>query len=168
MSEMQHELAVICNLIKIMKENYPHQIGKTAIQKMVYLLTREKITNHRYSLYNYGPYSSDVMRALDICEYYNNIDIEWKKDIGYEISPGKNVDFGNLDPDEIGKITKTVTKYSSYNALDLSIITTALYVLDNESINSDQELVDAVIEIKPKYKNKVEKILRDSNIIPIN
>jgi len=56
-------------LVKSLKQKYPdRQIGKTVIQKMMYLLSRNGIMDFEFSMYHYGPYSSEVAGELNFAE----------------------------------------------------------------------------------------------------
>jgi hypothetical protein len=51
--------AVIGYLVKKMSEFYPgKQIGKTIVQKLIFLLVEKNIFYFRYSMFNYGHFSS--------------------------------------------------------------------------------------------------------------
>ena len=41
-------------------EDVSPQVGKTVVQKMMFLLDKKGVVNYDYSLYHYGPYSPAV------------------------------------------------------------------------------------------------------------
>ena len=84
-----HNPTLISYVIKNIKETYPEkQISKTIIQKLFYLLSRKDVVDFNYSLYHYGPYSSEVSNELNFAEEIDFILIDWIPEKGYFISPG--------------------------------------------------------------------------------
>jgi uncharacterized protein YwgA len=157
---------IIAHLIKKMGERYPNkQIGKTMVQKMLYLLTREITIDFDYSMYYYGPYSGQVVSELDFAKDIGAVEIDWIKDRGYLIKP-KEVSYEKYLTDEIrNKIDAIISKYGKFNAVELSIITTALYVKDNFGVKDDKKLMQVVASLKPQYKKNLNEILKEVNII---
>jgi len=163
-----HGPALIYYLVKKMKEKYPSsQIGKTVVQKLVYLLSRHGVGNFDYSLYHYGPYSSQVSSEITFAEEIGVLDIKWIPDKGYLISGKPTSSFRNLlsylDKKEIAKINKIIQKYGRYNATDLSIIATALFLKENFDVNDISNLTLAVASLKPQFdKNKISNLIEET------
>ena len=88
--------------MKSLKQKYPdRQIGKTVIQKMMYLLSRNGIMDFEFSMYHYGPYSSEVAGELNFAERSGIVEISWVDEKGYYIKPTNNVEeFSSLLDDE--------------------------------------------------------------------
>ncbi len=153
-----NNVAMIGYLVKELNEKYPDaQVGKTVVQKMMFLLNRMKICDFNYTLYHYGPFSSEVANELDYASDLGIVEIEWEEDKGYFIRPlEKNGTYNiELSSDSKKAIDYLVSKYGRFNAAELSIIATGYYLMDNFGIQ-DCGLPQAVHEIKPKFG--IEKI----------
>lgn len=158
-------------LVKTLHNNFSDiQVGKTLIQKMIYLLTRERKLNLDYTLYHYGPFSREVERGLDKASHFNLLNIEWRTHQGYHITATKNKHTTKEIPKEItSEIKKLVNKYGQFSANKLSIIATALYVVDHYTIQSAGELVDKIISLKPDNKPSwVKEVLHTGGVLPFS
>src|SRR5690242_13151493 len=86
--------ALIAEIVeRFHRANY--RLGKTALQKMVFLLQRSfgVDCDYSYILYTYGPYSSDVARDLDVVAGFGGAKIDYDFSFaGYEIHPGQASD----------------------------------------------------------------------------
>jgi len=161
--------AVISFLVKKLNEKYPHkQIGKTIVQKMIYLLTREKFVDYQYSMYHYGPYSSEVASDLSLCEALGMLRIDWVENKGYFITAGDNERYeGLLNEEDKNKIETIVDKYGIFDAKEISIIATALYIKENVETASDNELVKIIVSLKPECEaGLIREILVRGGVIP--
>jgi len=121
-------------LVKSLNQKYPNkQIGKTKIQKMMYLLSRNGITYFDFSMYHYGPHSSEVTGELNFAERSGIVEISWEDEKGYYINPTNKVEeFSSLvEDDEKRAIDGLVELFGGFKAVDLSLIATALYLKDN-------------------------------------
>ena len=162
------EPALIGYLVKSLREKFPNKrVGKTIIQKMVYLLVRLGVMDFGYSMYHYGPYSSGVSGELNFAENNDIVEMEWVEDAGYFITPGDGLErFEYLvTEDEKRQIDNTVKKYGKFNAGELSLIATALYLRDNFGV-SDERLTEVVHDVKEQYPvSYIRKILEQGEII---
>ena len=163
-----HNPTLISYIIKRIKETYPaKQISKTIIQKLVYLLSRKDIVDFDYSLYHYGPYSSQVTSELNFAEEIDFIVIDWIPEKGYFISPGpmysSKLLLQNTEKTERDAINEIAQKYGAYNAVELSIITTALFLKENFGVNDKSDLVEVVSSLKPQYnKERISNLLANT------
>ena len=155
-------------LVKELLEQQPgKQVGKTVVQKMVYLLTKEGVADFDYSMYHYGPYSDKVSSELNFAEESGLIEIDWKLDKGYFIRP---MDYLNkfekhVDKREKDAIRRTVEKYGEFNAVQLSFITTALFLEDRFNVESSK-LVEIVHRLKHNYAPEIiEDTLKKSGVL---
>jgi len=160
---------LISYTVKRLKEiSQDKLIGKTIIQKLLYILSRESICDFEYSMYYYGPYSREVTSALHFAEISEMLEITWLPDKGYSIVPksSKIKEFEHLlTKKEKEKIDDIVKKYSEFSATDLSLIATALYSRDKFEISEDR-LAKSVHKLKDKYSERyIEELLRKSRII---
>lgn len=155
-------------LVKRLNETYPgKQIGKTIIQKIMYLLSRSDVANFSFSMYHYGPYSSEVSGELNFAERNGIVDISWKDAEGYYINPTeKGQDFEHLLSDgEKRAVDDMVARFGKYKAIDLSLIATALYLKDNFDVEEDR-LVEAVHNAKKKFSPEyIRSILEGSGVL---
>lgn len=162
------EPALIGYLVKRLNEKYPgNQVGKTVVQKMMYLLTREGVSDFRYSMYHYGPYSSAVSGELNFAENSEIVDIDWIKEKGYSIKPGTALNkFEDLlTEDDKEKVNEISDKFGNFNAGALSLIATALFLKDNYDV-ADDELPQLVHRLKEKYDvSHISKLLKEVGII---
>jgi len=163
------EPALIGYMVKCLNEKFSsNQIGKTVVQKMMYLLTREGVGDFRYSLYHYGPYSPGVSGELNFAENSEIVDINWIEDKGYSIKPGSALSkFEDKLPEkDKEKINEISGKFGKFNAGALSLIATALFLKDNYDVEAE-ELPNLVHRLKEKYDlSYIKKILQQGGITP--
>lgn len=161
-------LQIVYLVKKLSDMSYP-QIGRTVIQKMTYLISREGLADYTFSLYHYGPYSGRASSDLDQISASGMVNVEWQGDKGYFISPEqKGIQaIEKLSPSERSEIDRVVERYHEFSAIKLSLIATALYVIDKNNVTDDEELIDVVTSLKPQYTGRVEQILREAEIIPL-
>ena len=160
--------ALVAYLVKRMSETYPDkQVGKTVIQKLLFLLTRAGVVDFDYAMYHYGPYSAQAFSELNFAEDIGAVEIVWVPNEGYFITPGDNSLEQLIDEKGKAEIHKIVEKYGAFSAVELSIITTALFVRDAFGVGSDEELVQVVASLKTQYSmNRIAHILKDSGVVP--
>ncbi|HOT06259.1 MAG: hypothetical protein A4E45_00362 [Methanosaeta sp. PtaB.Bin039] len=155
-------------LVKRLNEERPDtQVGKTIIQKMMYLLSRNGIIDFDFSMYHYGPYSSEVAGELNFAERNGIVEISWEDDKGYFIKPTNKIEKFSylLDDDEKRAVDELIERFGGFKAIDLSLIATALYLKDNFGVGDDR-LVDAVHNAKNKYSLVyIEGVLKAGGII---
>ena len=155
-------------LVKRLDEEYPDkQIGKTIIQKMMYLLSRSDVANFSFSMYHYGPYSSEVSGELNFAERNGIVDVSWKDAEGYYINPTERAgQFEHLlTGEEKRAVDDLVTRFGRFRAVDLSLIATALYLKDNFDVEEDR-LVEAVHKAKKRFSpDYIKSILTGSGVL---
>ena len=150
-------------LVKKIKMKDPKkQVGKTIIQKMMYLLARDNIVDFNYSMYHYGPYSAAVSGELNFAENTGIVQIKWVDEKGYFIDTTSKLNrFEQLiEEPEKQAINEIVTRFGSFNSIELSIIATASFLKDNFGV-SDAELASMVHQIKQNHSVEcIEDILQ--------
>jgi uncharacterized protein YwgA len=158
------DVGIICYLVRKLQGVSP-QVGKTVIQKLMYILERKNVGKYDYTLYHYGPYSSKVESLLNYAEFLKGVNVEWGVGRGYFIKPSVNVEHleKSVSEDKKKTINDIVTKVGSLTAKDLSLLSTILYVENQENISSDEELINVVRSIKPLFsieevKGKIDLI----------
>lgn len=159
--------ALIGYLVKRIKDKYPkRQVGKTIVQKMMYLLNRKDVIDFDYSMYHYGPYSSEVSGELNFAENSDIVQAKWINDKGYFIeATSKLKKFEKLITEgEKKAIDEIVERFGSYNAIELSIIATGFFLKDNFGVG-DTELVNVIHQFKQDHTIEfIESILRRAGI----
>ncbi len=159
--------AMISHLVKTISEKYPEkQVGKTFIQKMVYLLAREGTADFDYSMYHYGPYSGQVSEELDFTENIGAVEIDWAPSKGYFIKSKDTSWEQYLNEGEKRVIDELVDKYGEFSAIELSIITTSLFIRDNFDVRDKNELIHVVASLKPQPTEAwIKDILKKARVI---
>jgi uncharacterized protein YwgA len=142
------------------------QFGKTILQKMVFLLQEVYGVKcgYQYDLYTYGPFSSQLLQDLDLVETLGGVQVDSvvSKLGGYHIVPGrendalreKTKDFLQK-PDVSDAMDKLLEEFGSFNAKELELLSTIVYV-DKEMKTIGQPLTrDKMVQIvnglKPKF-----------------
>ncbi|MBO8161466.1 MAG: hypothetical protein H0Z24_07495 [Thermosipho sp. (in: Bacteria)] len=159
---------LIFYLVKKLKEKYPEkQIGKTLIQKMMYLFGESSKKDFEYTMYHYGPYSFEISEYINLSENLNLIKVNWVPNKGYYIEPESNFEInGKLTSEKLKKIEELIEKFGHFSANELAIITTALYVKKNFGIEKNEEIIRTVLSLKPNNeKDWIESILKKAKII---
>ena len=159
-------VAMVSHSVKKLSVRYPDsQIGKTIVQKTMYMLTREGVIDFNYSMYHYGPYSSQVSSEINFAENLGAVEMDWISDKGYFIKPKSDELEGVLSEDDKQAIDRVIDKYGRFNAIEISIIATALFVEDNFEVTDTEELVRVVTSLKPQYSNRIKNILKEGGVI---
>jgi len=165
--------ALITKLAIMLHKQNP-QFGKTALQKMIYLLQElYKIDcGYNFDLYTYGPFNAQLLDDLDSTEHLggvkvNRIDTSYG---GYEIIPGDKADYILKKGEKFintshtsDKISQLITDFGNFKAADLELRSTLIYVDHDLKRYYSQptqpeldEIIKVVKDIKPKFS--LEKI----------
>lgn len=176
--------AIIAELAKRLDQKSP-QFGKTALQKMIYLLQEIfKIDcGYTFELYSYGPFTSQVLHDLDFVEHLGGVEISVVNSGkgGFHIKPGEKIEFlldkgkDFLSNHLVGDaFLKLVNQFGSYSASELELRSTIIYIdreiRDQESNPPDYERIFMLVkEVKPKFSDEeIQKAideLRSKNYI---
>ncbi len=141
------------------------QFGKTAIQKMIYLLQAVYTVDYgyEYSFYTYGPYSFDLSRDLKIIEHHGGLDICFvnSETKGYIIKPGPdNHLFREKAADAIhcaeSKLDAAVNEFGAYNTRELELRSTIIYADRESQFNKIQQSRDDFIKLIHNLKPHFE------------
>jgi|GEM_PF-573656 uncharacterized protein YwgA len=158
--------AMIGYLVKALRDKHPEeeQIGKTKIQKILFLLTRKHIVDFDYSMHYYGPYSPEVSNELLVAETAGIIQSKWKDDKGFFIEKGPNEKKfeEEIEKDEISAIDEIVEVFGKYNAKKFTILATLLFLNDKKGFFSKEDLVEEVHRIKKYPVQDIREVLEDS------
>jgi hypothetical protein len=135
------------------------RLGKTALQKMIFLLQRSLGVDCDYSyiLYTYGPYSADVSRDLDIVAGLGGALVSYDFSFaGYEIHPGpSSADLRGRASAFLESISpqldRLVADFGGCTAKELELRSTVVYL--SRPGQNRQDLVTQVHEVKPHFNH---------------
>ena len=140
------------------------QFGKTALQKLIYFLQEvyDVDCGYDFSLYTYGPFTSQVLQDLDLVESIGGVKVIPKREglDGYQIEPHENDErvqqqageFLDLHSDDLDTLIK---EYGRFSAKELEMRATIVFV--EREMNRDhgsvlrEALVRVVSDIKPYF-----------------
>lgn len=178
--------ALIAELAKRLEGRCP-QFGKTALQKMVYLLQEVYHIDcgYDFELYTYGPFASKLLQDLDLVEHIDGVTVHPVNSLmgGYVINPGEKFDvvrkkgLGFLDRQDVEKaISSLVDDFGDYSAKDLELRSTIIYVqrdfMRQGRRPSADEVNHIVKQVKPKFSDHEIRAavdeLKQKNYIELN
>jgi len=165
--EKSYESRLVGYLVNRLREKEEEkQIGKTVVQKMIYLMSMESDMDFDYSMYHYGPFSKHTAGALDLAKKYGFVKMEWVPEKGYFIEPLEKFSEEALDEESKDSIDRVVDRYGKYSAIELSIIATGVYVKTNFDYGDGEELVETVSSLKSDHdKDWIREILEEEGVI---
>jgi uncharacterized protein YwgA len=149
------------------KSGRPGRLGKTAMQKLVYLLQElsGQDFGYRFHLYTYGPYEAGIMRDVSYAESLRYLALEYDPEQGYEIKPGELA--GDLASEraelqrEVGAdLNKLFATFGDLTARELELRATLVFI-DREHDGLDVNgLRERLHRIKPEYcEEEIEKAI---------
>ncbi|GAB7387454.1 hypothetical protein BSNK01_12900 [Bacillaceae bacterium] len=157
-----NNLATICSYITLKKKELP---GKKAFQKIMYFITASGVpTGLKFSIYHYGPYSSELDYSTDNLQLMGAITIE-ETAYGYKIFPGdKSEAFVEKEKEWIEKYQERMDyllEHLPEQPMALELWSTTHYVADMLKTiyeqTDEKEIVREVVRIK-KDKFSEEQI----------
>ncbi|GAV23387.1 hypothetical protein [Carboxydothermus pertinax] len=163
-----NKYGLIIYLVKELQKVSP-QIGKTVIQKMVYILTElfNVPTGYEFSLYTYGPYSSELAEDISFVAALDGIKVKSSKKFGYEIKVGSRSreiikEAESFIKDYMSNIKQAVEAFGSLTARELELRSTLIYIAVNESNLSKDGIIKKFKVLKPYFTyEEIEKALND-------
>ena len=157
-------VAILTYLVK-KGQLYRSQVGKTFIQKLMYLIGKELNRDFGYRFHFYGPYSSLVEGGLNYASFLKSVDIHWDVNHGYFIKPRKNASVFTeiLSGEEKEKIGNILDEYGGLTVQDLSIVTTAYYLQERYELSGD-DLIEAVGKMKSYDIKRIRELLEAHRI----
>lgn len=133
------------------------RLGKTALQKIIFLLQRSSGVDagYNYTLYTYGPFCADVARDLDVVAAFGGVQISHDLGCGgYAIHPGPANDeirecaaafLGGLS----NALERVVQDFGGLTAKDLELRSTIVYLAKPGMLR--KELIEQVHDVKPHF-----------------
>ena len=143
-------------------------LGKTAFQKMIFLLQRVFgfDFDYSYTLYTYGPFCADVARDLDIVAGFGGVEIAYNGVYGgCELRPGPASDElrergAGILPSVSTALDKLLADYGRATAKELELRSTIIYLASPE--RSGNEVVRLVQQAKPHFsEGQIEAARRE-------
>jgi uncharacterized protein YwgA len=131
-------------------------LGKKALQKLVYAFQRraKEARIYAFSFYNYGVYSRDLDRDVSDAARYGFVEVDFD-DVSnaYRISTGQNfrADSKLLPHAYEARYCKDLF---GKTGRELELITTIMFVCDEERITDTATIVNRVRELKPKFSKR--------------
>jgi len=160
-----HRYALVADLTRRLEGKSPW-FGKTALQKMVYILQEAFGVDcgYRFQLYTHGPFTSQLLADLDLVESFGAVRVNYVPSSGgfsgYKIAAAeknaairsKGERFLDQHRDSIDNL---VDQYGSLTTKDLELRATIIYA-DKDADRSGrsltrEELIDLVKRIKPRF-----------------
>lgn len=138
------------------------QFGKTILQKMIFLLQEAYGVKcgYQFDLYTYGPFTPQLLQDLDLVETLGGVQVNpvISGFGGYHIVPGEKNDALRKkakdfleDTTVSSAIDTLLEEFGSFNAKELELISTIVYVdRDMKTITRDK-MVQVVNGLKPKF-----------------
>jgi uncharacterized protein YwgA len=163
--------AVIAQLAQLYSKKGASNLGKTALQKLIYFLqvVHGVDLGYEYTLYTYGPFSTELVADLDTAAQMNLVLAVYDPGIGgYEIKPGESVDALQKQSREFmktvtPKLEAVFNTFRDSGAKSLELRATIVYV-DREAradqvLLDDDTLVSEVHRLKPHF---TEQVIREA------
>ncbi len=145
------------------------QFGKTALQKLVYLLqaTWGIDCGYAFNLHTYGPFTSQLLQDLDQVENMEGVSVGPLFELGgYQISPGernevlrKKAERFLKAPEVSSALDSIVEELGGFRAAELELRSTIVYVAKEMKLSQGaltrEELCKMVRDIKPRFSEMV-------------
>ncbi len=160
------------------------QLGKTALQKLVFLLQEAYNVplGYDFKFHYYGPFSSDLLGDLDYVDFLQGVSVEYEPSMGwYFIKPGpENENIIKKGDDFLKKYTSEITEvcsnFGSRTAKALELRSTLIYLskeLEREGKPSSfEELANRAKSLKPAFTlsriNRAIHDLEDKKLISLD
>jgi len=163
-SSAAQRYALIAQLTNDYFSAFGRPAGKKAVQKLFYVLQRRKreAKDYGFSFYNYGVYSHDLARDISEAERYDFLQVDFDEvNNAYSIRPSLNFKENArfvpsfYDRDDLKDVL-------CLSPRDLELITTIMFVCDEERVSNKEEIVGRVLELKPKFRDQEVR----SHILP--
>lgn len=142
MNKLTYVLNVLC------KESAP---GKKTVQKLIYLAERKGLDlGCDFSIHFYGPYSSDLDGYLHAMEANNIISID-TSGMTHRIKVQKRIRSNPLTKRESEILSQIIDVFSKKSPLELEVLTTTDYVINN-MVEGYDKTGDEVVAVVKRIK----------------
>ena len=123
-------------------------VGRSLLQKLFYILSRDDNVDAFFELFINGPYSDWVESALN--QAAESGMLTTVKENGRSIISARGGIAGHVMPNLKEKVNRCVHAYGFYGEEDLAILTTVIFLEDHGSFGPD-ELIKAVGTMNPRF-----------------
>ena len=137
-------------------EGISPQFGKTALQKLVFLLgaVYQVPCQYEYQLYTYGPYCAELAADVEYVAAMGGVKL-WQVNSGYAIKPAENAQWIKEKADDFfhrydRQLDQLITKFGTYNARELELRSTLIYLAQCEEL-TEMKLLHQLIDLKPYF-----------------
>lgn len=159
---------IVAAVVRALHPRSP-QLGKTVLQKVVYLLQdlARVPVGYRFEFYTYGPFSVELLQDLDLVEGLGGVKIHRVVSLmgGFDIVPGDRADdlirkAGDRLEGRGGNdaISQVVEDYGRLSARDLELRATIVYVvrgLERSGKAVDKKHVSKLVgNLKPRFHSQ--------------
>jgi len=157
---MSHEDCIV----GIVALNGGRLVGKTRLQKTVYLLEKRGMSvGFDFEYHNFGPFSVDVARATDFAKAEGRLDERPQQ--GFHGVPYSLFETPERAPDRLGKLSageasELLQIMGGYSAIELELAATMAFLADE----GESDVDSALIQLKPA-KATEERIARAHNLL---
>ena len=141
--------ALATYIVREIERMFPARpMGRSRLQKLFYVLSREGPVNFPFDLFMNGPYSDVVEKALALAVEVGMLTAV--KENGRSSISARGGVSGEVSPELWERANQCILAYGFYEEGDLAILTTALFLEDNDCIGPD-ELVRAVLAVNHRF-----------------
>lgn len=155
--ELLERTAVLAELTE-RRVQCQNALGKTAIQKLIYLLQEVYGVKlgYYFELYTYGPYDSDVMQDIDYAAATGILEVNYNQDRGYDITLGPQSSSLDAYRETIvsawgDQLDQLFEHFGSLSAKDLELRATLVFVFNDEPNRTREEVIQLTRDLKPKF-----------------
>lgn len=163
-----HRYALVAELAHLPEAKSPW-LGKTALQKLVYILQEVCGVDcgYRFQLYTHGPFTSQPLADLDLTESFGAVRVKFMQMpggySGYKITAAEKNDAIRARGAEFiqqhrNSIDQMAEEFGSLATKDLELRATIIYA-DRDAMHSGSSMtrddfIDLVRKIKPRFSER--------------
>jgi hypothetical protein len=156
--------ALATHIVREIERMFPTlSMGRSRLQKMFYLLSREGDVSFSFDLFMNGPYSDSVEGALGLAVESGMLTAT--KENGRSSISARGGISGEVPAELREKADQSIRAYGFYDEADLAILTTAFFLEDHNRLEPD-DLVKAVLEVNPHFDpRRICSLLDRTNVV---
>ncbi len=156
--------ALVAFMVDQIERIFPtRSVGRSLLQKLFYILSRDGNVDAFFELFINGPYSDWVESAL--IQAAESGMLTMVKENGRSIISARGGIAGHVTPNLREKVNRCIRAYGFYDEEELAILTTVIF-LEGRSSFSPDELIKAVGEMNPRFEmRRVFSLIDHSDVI---
>ena len=164
MEKGDREAALASHIVREIERTFPdRQIGRSMLQKLFFILSREGHIDAQFQLFMNGPYSDQVENAL--CRAVESGMVTTVKQNGRSGISARGGMSGEIPAELQERASMCVRAYGFSDDRDLAILTTAYYLEDRWIMGPD-DLVKAVLAVNHSFDaRRVCSLLDRSDVV---